>query len=351
MENRVLSFSEAILEGTGQLLSENENVVVMGLGVTDPKGVFGTTKDLVNKFGPTRVLEVPTCENGFTGLAVGAALVGARPIITHQRVEFGLLAVEQLINQAAKWYYMTGGGKSVPLVVRMIVGRGWGQGPQHSQSLESWFAHIPGLKVIAPSNASNAKGLLAASVRDDNPVVMIEHRWLHNTVDHVPCNLFETPIGEANVARSGTDVTIVTYSYMVSEALKVADACIEAGVSVEVIDLLSLRPLDIQSVINSVKRTKRLITIDLGWRSCGIGSEIISEITSNDPNAFRAAPVRLSLSDTPIPSSRALANLVYPGPENILRAIGYVLDRDMTELEYMFDSVSDVPNKAFSGPF
>ena len=197
---RLIKFNEAILEATSLVMAEDQRVSLMGLGVTDPMGIFGTTKGLPEQY-PTRVIETPTAENGVMGIAIGSALVGSRPIITHQRVEFALLAIEQITNQAAKWHYMTGGLMPMPIVIRLIIGRGWGQGPQHSQSLDSWFAHIPGLKVVAPSTAYDAKGMLIAAVRDNNPVVMLEHRWLHNTIGDVPAESYEVAIGKARVAR------------------------------------------------------------------------------------------------------------------------------------------------------
>ena len=195
----------------------------MGLGVPDPKGVFGTTKDLINKFNNDRVMDMPTAENGMTGIAIGTALGGLRPVIIHQRVEFALLSIEQIVNQAAKWYYMNAGQLSVPIVIRLIVGRGWGQGPQHAQNLESWFSHIPGLKVVSPSTPFDAKGLIISSINDDNPVIFFENRWLHNTFGPVPKEYYDVPIGKAKVVLKGSDITIFSHSYMLLESLKCAN--------------------------------------------------------------------------------------------------------------------------------
>src|ERR1700722_14260768 len=181
-----LTLSQAILQATDQLMQIDSSVYVMGLGVPDPKGIFGTTTGLEKKYGSDRVLDMPTSENGMTGIAIGSALLGLRPIMTHQRVDFFLLALDQLINNAAKWHYMFGGQMNVPLVIRLIIGRGWGQGPQHSQSLQSIFSHIPGLKVVMPSNPYDAKGLLLSAIDDENPVVYLEHRWLHGIFGEVP---------------------------------------------------------------------------------------------------------------------------------------------------------------------
>src|ERR1700722_19529669 len=211
--SRELKFSQSIHEATDLCLAADPSVYLMGLGVPDPKGVFGTTLNLREKYGD-RVLDMPTAENGMTGVALGSALCGMRPIMVHQRLDFALLAVEQLVNQAAKWHYMFGGQKSAPIVIRLIVGRGWGQGPQHSQSLHSWFAHIPGLKVVAPATAYDAKGLLISSIEDNNPVMFIEHRWLHGITGNVPEGMYRVPIGKSRVVRTGKDITIVGISYM-----------------------------------------------------------------------------------------------------------------------------------------
>ena len=347
---RSLKFSEAVLEATDLMLQEDGSVILMGLGVTDPMGIFGTTTGLSEKY-PKQVIETPTAENGTMGIAIGSALVGLRPIITHQRVEFALLAIEQITNQAAKWYYMTGGLSSMPIVVRLIVGRGWGQGPQHSQSLDSWFAHVPGLKVVAPANAYDAKGLCIAAIRDNNPVVIIEHRWLHNTFGDVPEEAYETPIGKAKIARRGKDLTIVSYSYMVTEALMAAAELEKHDVDVEVIDLRSYRPLDIETIEQSVQKTGRLITLVNGWIKYGIGAEIISTIVAKDVSWLKASPVRLGIEDVPIPSSRGLANEVYPGQKAIVEAVGSQLGLELSELINSLPDVSDIPNKSFTGPF
>lgn len=348
---RPLKFSEAILEGTEQILLEDSGVVVMGLGVADPKAIFGTTSGLHEKFGASRVIETPTAESATAGIAIGASLVGLRPIITHQRVEFALLAIEQIVNQAAKWSYMTDGAQSVSVVFRLIIGRGWGQGPQHSQSLESWFAHIPGLTVVAPATASDAKGLLVTAVRSRRPVVYLEHRWLHDTTGDVSSDLIETPLGAARIAREGSDVTLVCYSYAVIDAIKASNIAADMGISIEIIDLRSLRPIDFPSIAESVKKTGRLITIDIGWKSCGIGSEILAHMVESKFGTMKSAPIRLALADAPIPSTRALANAIYPGVRDIIEAvcssIGIAVDKSVDEIS----GVKDTPDRSFTGPF
>ncbi len=350
---REIKYSEAILEATDFCLGEDSSVLVVGLGVPDPKGIFGTTSGLQEKYGDHRVMDMPLSENGMTGIITGASLNGFRPILTHQRVEFALLSIEQIVNQAAKWFYMNAGQQSVPIVIRLIIGRGWGQGPQHAQSLESWFAHIPGLKVVMPSNSYDAKGLLISSVEDDNPIIFLEHRWLHNTFDNVPLEGYRVPIGTARLARKGSDVTIVSHSYMVLESLRCADVLAEHGISVEVVDLRSIRPLDSETVLNSVSKTKRLVVADNGWMHFGVSSEIISIVTENIFDMLICAPVRIGLNDSPSPSTRALANHYYPRAKNIAKVICEMLDKTV-ELNILFpqgDIPLDVPDPSFRGPF
>jgi len=230
MTQRKLRYCQAVNEAIDQCMAKDPNVYIMGLGVPDPKGVFGTTLGLQEKYGSSRVMDMPTAENGMTGIAIGSALVGMRPIMVHQRIDFFLLAMEQLVNQAAKWHYTFGGKSSVPLVVRLIIGRGWGQGPQHSQSLQAWFAHVPGLKVVMPTTAYDAKGLLISSIEDNNPIVFLEHRWLHNMVDYVPEETYRVELGKCKIMRAGTDITIAALSYMSVEALKAAEHLKKFGI-------------------------------------------------------------------------------------------------------------------------
>ena len=269
---RELKFNQAINEATDLCMAADPRVQIMGLGVPDPKGLFGSTGGLQSKYGEERVSDLPCSENGMTGVAIGCALAGMRPILTHQRVDFAMLTLEQIVNQAAKWHYMFGGRMRVPLVIRMIIGRGWGQGPQHSQSLQAWFAHVPGLKVVMPSTPYDAKGLLVASIEDDNPVVVLEHRWLYNISGPVPEGMYRVPIGKARVMREGTDVTLVATSYMALEAFRAAEMLAVQGVSAEVVDVRSLRPWDEETVVASAAKTGRLIVTDTGWAAVGFAA-------------------------------------------------------------------------------
>src|SRR5262245_24957992 len=271
-EQRVMTQAEAIREALHIALERWPEAYLMGEGVTDPGAIFGTTQGLIERFGPHRVIEMPVSENGATGIAVGSALLGQRPIMTHQRVDFALLCLEQIFNTAAKSHYVTNGQHRVPLTIRLVIGRGWGQGPQHSQALESLFAYFPGLKVVTPTTPAQGKALLLSAIADDNPVIFLEHRWLHYAVGSVPDGFVTTPLVGPNVVRAGRDVTIVATSYMVLEALRAATALAEVGCEAEVIDLCMLRPLNIAPIAQSLRRTGRLITCDIGWRTLGPGA-------------------------------------------------------------------------------
>ncbi|MBI5902147.1 MAG: alpha-ketoacid dehydrogenase subunit beta [Deltaproteobacteria bacterium] len=318
---RGLAYRDAILEATVELMEEDSRVFVMGQGVDDAGGVFGTTKGLHERFGKGRCIDTALAENGITGIAAGAALCGMRPILAHMRVDFIPLSLDQIINHAAKWSYMFGGRASVPLTIRAIIGRGWGSAAQHSQSLQSILANIPGLKVVMPATPYDAKGLLRAAVKDNNPVIIIEHRWLYDHTGHVPEGPYTVPIGKAVVRRAGKDVTIAALSYMVYEALLAAEELKGRGIECEVIDLRTIKPMDTDLITESVKKTGRLITVDTGWRECGIGAEVVASAVEGAFGSLKAAPVRISLPEAPTPASPALEALYYPGKKEIVYAI------------------------------
>src|SRR3989475_7076537 len=234
-------------------MTRDPSVIVLGLGVDDFKGLYGTTRGLQDEFGPERVFDTPLSEDGMTGVAIGAALAGLRPIHVHIRMDFVLLAMNQIVNMAAKARYMYGGAVSVPIVVRSVIGRSWGQGPQHSQALHALFMHIPGLRVVAPASPYDAKGCLIQSIRDDNPVIFVEHRMLHPQRGHVPEELYAVPFGKARVLVRGSDVTLVGVSYMAVECLRAQRYLDEVGISAEVIDPISLSPLDTDTIVASVR--------------------------------------------------------------------------------------------------
>ena len=325
----------------------------MGLGVPDPKGIFGSTLGLQEKHGAQRVFDIPLSESAMTGVALGSAITGMRPIITHQRIDFALVSMEQIVNQAAKWHYMFGGTMNAPMVIRMIIGRGWGQGPQHSQSLQAWFAHVPGLKVIMPTTAADAKGLLIAAVEDENPVICIEHRWLYGIADDVPEGYFTTELGSARVLREGSDVTLVGASYMTLEALRAAEKLAEQGVDAEVIDLRTVRPLDSETILRSVAKTGRVVIADTGHRAFGISAEISALVTEHAFSSLKSAPVRIGLPDFPTPTSPALAATYYPTSADIAVAAMESLGREHEAALFTIEGTAshDQPDASFVGPF
>jgi pyruvate/2-oxoglutarate/acetoin dehydrogenase E1 component len=353
-----IKYSEAILQATDQLMESDASVYVMGLGVPDPKGIFGTTSGLEKKYGPNRVLDMPTSENGMTGIAIGSALVGMRPIMTHQRVDFFLLALDQLINNAAKWHYMFGGQLNVPLVIRLIIGRGWGQGPQHSQTLHSYFAHVPGLKVVMPSTPYDAKGLLVSAVQDNNPVVYLEHRWLHTIYGEVPPTLYSVPLGKAKIINEGKDLTIISCSHMTVEAYKAARFLQEDGITAEIVDMRTLKPLDKETLLDSVKKTGHALVVDLDWKTCGFAAEICAILAEEAWDALKAPPKRLTYPDSLTPTSWVLANHYYPTAKDIAIAALEMLQRPTKARKLIEQMISekmvsplDVPDKSFTGPF
>jgi acetoin:2,6-dichlorophenolindophenol oxidoreductase subunit beta len=351
---RTINFAEAIKESIDSNLKNDSQVYVMGLGVPDPKGIFGTTSGLQEKYGSERVMDMPTSENGMTGIGVGTAIMGMRPIFTHQRIDFVLLAMDQIVNSAAKWHYMFDGIMQVPMVMRLIVGMGWGQGPQHSQNLHSMFSHFPGLKVVMPTTAYDVKGLLNASIKDNNPVIFIEHRWLYDLIDEVPEDYYEVPIGKAKVIEEGEDVTIVSSSYMTVEALKAMDVLKKDGVKAELIDLRTIKPLDLDTILKSVRKTKRLVVADMSWKTLSFASEIITLVVENAFNDLKSPPIRITLPDCYTPTSHALTNHYYPNHFDIVYAVKKLLGKEVN-LKEMIQSrqknLLDIPDKSFTGPF
>jgi len=347
------TFAAAIRDALAVALERDPSVIVYGLGTTDPKGVFGTTLDLHRKFGEQRVFDMPTSENAMTGIGIGAALGGLRPVLTHQRLDFALLSLDQIVNNAAKWRFMFGGKRGVPITIRMIIGRGWGQGPTHSQSLQAWFAHIPGLKVVMPTSAEDAKGLLLASIFDDDPVIFLEHRWLHNLTGEVPAGDHRTPIGKARLVRSGGEATVVAMSLMTVEAIHAIDHLARQGVACDLIDLRSVRPIDWPAIEASVRRTGRLLAVDMGYETGGLAAEIVARMTMACWNDLRSPPRRLAMPDAPEATSPALTQHYHVRAEHIAAAIGELVGRpvESASLAAARQHPHDVPGDWFKGPF
>jgi len=349
---RTMTYGAALLEAQSQALETDTRVFVMGLGVDDPKGIFGSTLGLHHKFGADRVFDTPLAENGMTGIAIGAALAGMRPVLVHQRVDFLLLTMDQLVNHAAKWHFMFGGHQPVPLVVRALVGRGWGQGAQHSQSLQATFMHVPGLKVVLPSTAYDAKGLLLASIADPNPVIFIEHRTLYEHTDEVPSEPYHVPIGRAAVRRAGRDVTIVGISYAAFEATQAALLLEQRRCDAEIIDLRTAKPWDEATILASVRKTGRLVVADTGWKTAGLAAEIAARMGEEAFAALRAPIQRVTLPDVPTPTGWALEKAYYPGVPEIIAAVQRTLGTGRHEPGGDTAAAIDDPAaRRFQGPF
>ncbi len=322
---RALSYKDALKEAQQQLLRNDKNVFLLGEGVDDTGGIFGSTLGLWQEFGKDRVMDIPIAENGITGVAIGAAMAGMKPIFVHMRMDFLPMCMDQLINHAAKWNYMTGGRVNVPLVVRSIIGRGWGSAAQHSQALHGLFMHIPGLKIAVPSTPYDAKGLLMASVNDGNPVMFIEHRWLYDYIGYVPEEPYTIPFGKGIVRRPGKDVTIVAISLMVYEAVKAAKILEGMGIDAEVIDPRTLNPFDDELVIESVKKTGRLVIADVACKTGGAGAEIACRVAESAHEYLKAPVKRVNFPDTPTPCSPVMEEAYYPDAKTIVEKVKEIL--------------------------
>jgi acetoin:2,6-dichlorophenolindophenol oxidoreductase subunit beta len=319
---RELSFAQALGEALAQAMESDPRVFIMGEDIGVYGGAFGVTGDLVHRFGEDRVIDTPISELGGAGAAVGAALAGSRPILEFQFSDFSGLAMEQIVNQAAKIRFMLGGKTNVPVVFRMPTGSGTGAAAQHSQSLEAWFAHVPGLKVIEPSTPHDAKGMLLAAIEDPDPVLIFEHKLLYKMKGPVPEEQYMVPIGKAAVVRAGKDVTIVGAAIMVHKALEAAEILASEGIDVEVIDLRTIRPIDTDTIIASVKKTTRLACVYEGVKTLGIGSEISALIAESEAFDYLDAPIiRLGGAESPIPYSPILEKAAVPQVENIVEAL------------------------------
>jgi acetoin:2,6-dichlorophenolindophenol oxidoreductase subunit beta len=349
---RHLEFREALNEAVRLCMEADERVYLIGLGAPDPTGIFGSTKGLLERFGARRVYDMPVSENAMTGVVLGSSLVGMRPVMTHMRQEFALPAIDQIVNHAAKWHY-TFGAQPAPLVLRIIVGRGWGQGPQHSQSLHAWFSHIPGLKVVMPATPHDAKGLLIASIEDDNPVIFLEHRWLYSMHGPVPEGLYRVPLGQPKLMREGEHATVVSLSYMSLEALRASEMLAREGIEVDLIDLRTLSPLDDTLILESVARTGRLVVCDHATITGGFAGEIVARVCEQALDRLVSAPVRVAMPDCPAPTTRALSNYYYPRAPHIAAAVkrSLGLPAEDPDAGVAPGDLLDVPDPSFTGPF
>ena len=323
---RQIKYSQAISEGIVQEMERNPQIFMTGIAVDYPSGIFGSTIEATKRFGPSRVFDAPAMENALIGIAVGAAAVGKRPIIVSPRADFMFLSFDMLLQLAAKWRYMFGGnGGFAPVVIRMIIGRGWGQGSTHSQSLQAPLAHFPGLTVVMPAFPSDAKGLMISALRHSGPVVILEYRTLYDTVGEVLEESIPVPIGKANIVHRGTDITIVATSFMVIEALQAAHELKKNNISAEVVDLRTIRPLDEETILNSLKKTGHLIVADTSWELCGVASEIAGLAAEKGFHYLKAPVRRISIADCPAPVSQPLEKAFYPSASTIVKAASVTL--------------------------
>ena len=316
---REITYLEAVREAMTQEMERDSRVFMIGEDIGEYGGAFQVSYGMLEKFGPERILDTPITELGLTGAATGAALIGMRPIAEIMFMDFTTLASEQLVNQAAKLRYMFGGRATVPMVLRTPAGSGTGAAEHHSQSFESWFVHVPGLKVVMPSTPYDVKGLLVSSIRDDNPVVFVEHKLLYKTKGDVPEELYEIPLGKADVKREGKDLTIVAYSVMVQRSLQAAEELAKEGIDVEVVDPRSLRPLDTETIVNSIKKTRKALIVHEAVKTGGFGGELAGVIAESEAFGYLEAPIiRLAGREVPIPYNRELERKAVPQVEDIV---------------------------------
>lgn len=344
-----LSYRNALVAAQTDAMEKDPSVFVYGLDVPDFKRIFGSTNGLVEKFGEKRCFGTPLSEDAMTGVALGAAISGLRPIHVHIRVDFLLLGMNQIANMISAVRYLSGGKLRVPIVIRTVIGRGWGQGCQHSKSLHSFFAHIPGLKVIMPSTAQDAYSLLRSAIEDDNPVICIEHRWMYD-VDGLVDRKLQVPLGKAKKLREGSDVTIVTTSWMAIEAMQAAEILARrSGIEAEVIDVRTVFPLDTETIFESVEKTGRCIVADYDWEFCGLSAEIAAQVGHECFGVLKVPVERLGFQPVPCPTTRPLENLFYPSAVEIIRLTEKMVG-NQEALDLSKDHFYSYENK-FKGPF
>ena len=322
IDERFITYKDAATEALLQAMEKDEKVFLMGEGVDNITGVYGQVLPAYRKFGPKRVIDTPLSENGLTGFAIGAALDGMRPVLIHQRNDFMLLTMDQLMNQAAVLRYASGGRHRIPLTILSLVARRPGEGVQHSHSLQSVFAHFPGIKVGMPACAVDAKGMLLSAIFSDDPTIILEHRHptLYEKQEHVPEKYYETPF-KPNVVVGGLDVTVVTVSITLLNALESKRTLNTDGIFPEIIDLRWLRPLDIGPIVHSVKKTGRLLVVDTGWKMYGVSSEIIAQVCENAYNYLKFPPRRITIPDAPCPASQFLEKYYHPSAKDIIKTV------------------------------
>ena len=343
-----ISYREAINEAITFEMRRDPSVFIYGIDVADHKRIYGTTLGLFEEFGEKRCFSTPLSEEALAGFGLGAAINGLRPINVHIRVDFLLLAMNQLVNMISSFHYGSGGKLRVPLVIRAVIGKGWGQSYQHSKSLQSFFAHIPGLKVVMPTTPKDAKGLLISAIRDDNPVIFMEHRLLYDVIDEIHEGQESIPLSRAQILRQGKDITIVATSYMNIEALKAAEILERCGVSAEIIDARIISPFDEVTIIKSVKKTGHLIVADYDWLPCGFSAEIAATVSEKCFDTLKSPIARLGFAFTPTPCARLLENYFYANAKDIVRLVEKKLG--IARIDLSDEEFYNYENR-FKGPF
>jgi len=347
------TFAKAINQAIHDSLESDPKVLCLGLGTTDPKGVFGTTLGLKEKFGDDRVFDIPTSENAITGVCAGLGMAGYKPILTHQRLDFAILSLDQIINNAAKIHYMYGGNLTCPIVIRMIIGRGWGQGPTHSQNLQALFSGIPGLIVAMPSTAQDAYSQMRASIENPNPVIFLEHRWLHNSNGEISKKYSEDDLIKQRIMKEGSDYTIVATGYMLIEAIRAHDILKKNhGITGDIISFRNYNPDLITEIKESVSKTRKIIFADTSQRKLSVGNLILFELKKHT-NLDNIEACTLTLPDVPEPTSKFLTKNLYPNYRNLIKKVGYLMKNDYSNQDTLLkESTShDIPGEWFKGPF
>ncbi|MDO8684266.1 MAG: pyruvate dehydrogenase complex E1 component subunit beta [Armatimonadota bacterium] len=327
-----MTYRQALNQAMREEMRRDPDVFLIGEEVAEYEGAYKVSEGLLQEFGPKRVVDTPISEEAIAGTGIGAAMVGLRPIVEMMTINFTLLAMDQLVNHAAKLRYMSGGQLKIPLTLRAPQGAGMQLGAQHSQNLESWFIHVPGLKVVAPSTPYDAKGLLKSAIRDDNPVIFLEHELLYGVKGEVPDEEYIIPLGAADVKRAGTDVTIVCYLRMVSVALKAAEALEAQGISAEIVDLRTLKPMDTDTLVNSLKKTHRLVMVEEDYKSCGTGAEVVALMQELAFDYLDAPMERVATAEVPMPYAKNLEKAAIPSEQSVIDAVYRTLARETYQL-------------------
>lgn len=325
MSTKTMTIRAAIREAIIEEMERDPTVFLLGEEVGEYNGAYKISEGLLDQFGPRRVIDTPIAENGFTGLAVGAAMVGLRPIVEFMSFNFSLVAMDQIVSNASKMYYMSGGQFNIPMVMRGCNGAAVQVSSQHSHCMESIFSYIPGLLVVAPSSAKDHKGLLKSAIRDENPVIFLENELLYGVSGEVPTEDYIIPLGKADVKREGKDVTVIAHSRMVEFVYSALPSLEQMGVDIELVDPRTIKPLDIETIVRSVKKTSRVVIVEEGWRFCGVGAEMADQIYTNCFDYLDAPVVRVTATENPMPYAKNLEAATLPTPERIIEAVRTVM--------------------------